>query len=302
MKTEIFKAKTPSLEITYEQTGPESGEPIILLHGFPYDVRQYDKLRDLLASDNKRIIVPHIRGFGETNYLSKKIMRSGQQAAIGKDVIDLMDALKIKKATLMGFDWGATASCVAAAIWPERVNGLVSAGGYRIVDRAKLAVIAPEAEEIHQYWYRWYFNCEMGVRGLEQKRKELGKKCWEMWSPTWNFADSYYNKTAESFENPDFVETVIHSYRHRYAQVDGDLAYEELEQKLAKKPKISVPTIVLHGEDDKVQPVKNSLPHKKQFTSSYERRVLPGVGHCPPAENPQSVSDAIQDVINRKVG
>jgi pimeloyl-ACP methyl ester carboxylesterase len=298
LEAQIRFIKTPSLEIAYEQTGPDSGEALVLLHGFPYDPREYDELRDRIARDDRHIIVPYLRGFGPTKYASLDLMRSGQQAGIGKDIIDLLNALGIPRATLVGYDWGGRGACVAAALWPERVRGLVSVGGYTIQNIAKAVVTPDSAEQEMQYWYQWYFHTERGVRGLEQNRDELCKLLWKMWSPTWKFDEQLYTATAKSFHNADFVPTVIHSYRHRYANAPGDPALEAFEQRLAQRPTIACPTIALHGEDDRVSPSKSSENQEKLFTGSYERRIVRG-GHCPPAEDPEATAKAIEDVLAR---
>jgi pimeloyl-ACP methyl ester carboxylesterase len=293
----VLSATTSTLQIVYEETGPASGDPVLLLHGFPYDVREYDGVRDRIATAGRRVIVPYLRGFGLTRYRSAGIVRSGQQAALGKDVVDLLDALKIERATLVGYDWGGRAACVAAALWPERVRALVSVGGYTIQDIAKAAVTPESAEQEHQFWYQWYFQTERGRAGLEQNRDALCKLMWRMWSPTWRFEDSLFEAAAKSFHNPDFVATVIQSYRHRYGNAAGDPGLEALEERLAQQPKVAVPAIVLHGECDSVTPPSASEGQKPRFSSYYERRVLPNVGHCPPAEAPEDVSRVIEEIF-----
>ena len=293
METTLQTARTGSLKVGYEQTGPDQGEPILLLHGFPYDVRQFDDVRDRIANERRRVIVPYLRGFGPTEYLSEKVCRSGQQAALGKDVVDLLDALGIESATLVGFDWGGRGACVAAALWPERVRGLVSVGGYTVQEIAKSAK-PKSAEQERQLWYQWYFQTERGRHGLAANRKEISRLLWQAWSPDWRFSDEVFDRTAWSFENPDFVATAIQSYRHRYGNAPGDPALEELEMRLAGKPVIQCPTMVLHGEDDPVDPVKGSEGQEGQFSGRYERRVLRKVGHCVPAEAPEAVREALE--------
>jgi pimeloyl-ACP methyl ester carboxylesterase len=288
---------TSALHIVYEQTGPDSGEPILLLHGFPYDVRAYDTVLGLLEKKNRRLMVPYLRGFGPTRYRSPEVLRSGQQAALGKDIVDLLDALRIKRATLMGYDWGGRAACVAAALWPERVRALVSVGGYTIQNIAEAAAIPEPAEQEHQFWYQWYFQTKRGHRGLAQNRDEIAKLLWRMWSPNWLFEESLFAATAKSFRNPDFVSTVIHSYRHRYANAPGDPGLEALEERLAAKPTIAVTTIALHGDADRVDPPPSPGAHASQFTGFFEERFLDKVGHCPPSEAPDAVSQAIEDVL-----
>ena len=300
MQTTEHTVSTASLEVFYEQTGPDSGDPILLLHGFPYDVRQYDAVRDQLAKPNHRIVVPYLRGYGPTRYKTEDVFRSGQQAALGKDVIDLLDALGIQQAILVGYDWGGRAACVAAALWPERVSGLLSASGYAIQNIAKAASTPGSAKEEYALWYQSYFNTTRGRLGLEGNRNEFCKFLWRLWSPTWRFTDEEYVRTAASFQNPDFVETVIQSYRHRYANAPGDPSLEEWETKLAQQPFIAAPTIVLHGADDQVEPPATTEGQERRFTGSYERKILPGVGHCVPAEAPQAVSWAVESLLGRR--
>ncbi len=302
MTTVTHTVTTPSLHIAYEQTGPDSGEPVILLHGFPYDVRQYDEVRDLLANEHRRLIVPYLRGFGPTRYRSAETFRSGEQAALGKDVIDLLDALGIEKATLVGYDWGGRGACVAAALWPERVRALVSVGGYTIKNYGEWAITPQSPEQEHQLWYQWYFQTERGRIGLEQNRNEICQLLWRMWSPSWQFDAAYFETTARSFDNPDFVPTVIQSYRQRYGRAPGDPTLEKLEEQLAKKPKIAAPTIVLHGELDRVEPASSSEGQKGHFLNFYERRLLENTGHCPPKEAPALVSRAILDILGVSAG
>jgi pimeloyl-ACP methyl ester carboxylesterase len=294
--TTCHSVRTPALHLCFEQTGPDSGQPILLLHGFPYDVREYDEIRDRIASHDRRIIVPYLRGFGPTRYLSEGVFRSGQQAALGKDIVDLLAVLKIERAMLVGYDWGGRAACVAAALWPERVCALISVAGYTVQDIAKSAVTPQSAEQEKQFWYQWYFQTERGRQGLEKNRDELCKLMWKMWSPTWQFDDRLFTATAKSFHNPDFVPTVIQSYRHRYANAAGDPTLEIFEARLAERPRIACPTIVLHGDEDSVNPPSTSEGQERQFTSHYERRLLRNVGHCPPAEDPAAVIEAIEDV------
>jgi pimeloyl-ACP methyl ester carboxylesterase len=268
-----------------------------LLHGFPYDVRQYDAVRDQLAEPSRRLIVPYLRGYGPTRYKTKDVFRSGQQAALGKDVIDLLDALGIQQAVLVGYDWGGRAACVAAALWPERVSGLFSASGYAVQNIAKAASTPGTAQEEYAFWYQSYFNTERGRLGLEENREEFCKFLWQLWSPTWRFTDGEYARTAASFQNPDFVATVIQSYRHRYANAPGDPALEKWEAKLAKQPVIAVPTIVLHGADDRVEPPSTVGGQDQRFTGLYSLKILPGIGHCVPAEAPQAVSQAVESLL-----
>lgn len=296
VRTDIRTVLTSTLQIAYEQSGPAIGEPIVLLHGFPYDVREFDEVCDQIAQRGYRVLVPYSRGFGPTRYRTEDTFRSGQQAAIGKDVVDFLDVLELERAILVGFDWGSRAACVAAALWPERVRALVSVGGYTIQNIAQAAATPQTPEQEHQFWYQWYFQTQRGRAGLERNREEFCKLLWKLWSPTWRFSEVLFAATARSFHNPDFVSTVIHSYRHRYANSPGDPSLEALERRLATKPKISAPTVALQGEEDRVNPPPTSEGQERQFTGPYERRILPGVGHCPPAEAPQAVVDAVEHV------
>lgn len=297
ISTELRMATTSALYIAYEHTGPETGEAIILLHGFPYDVREYDDVREELAMEGYRVVVPYLRGFGPTRYRSDQILRSGQQSALGKDVLELLDALKIERVVLVGYDWGSRAACVAAALWPERVRALVSVGGYTIQDIPTSAKSPESPDQEQRFWYQWYFNTERGRMGLSENRIEICRLLWRTWSPTWQFEASLFASTAKSFDNPDFVTTVVHSYRHRYANALGDPLLEAVEEQLARRPKIAAPTICLHGENDGVDPPSSSEGQQSQFTGDYERRLLSRVGHCPPKEAPGSVCQAIKDIL-----
>jgi pimeloyl-ACP methyl ester carboxylesterase len=292
----IKTVRTGVLEIGYEETGPADGEPVLLLHGFPYDPRCYDEVTPPLVAAGLRTIVPYLRGYGPTRFLSPSTMRSGQQAAMGRDVLDLMDALSIPKAVLVGFDWGGRAACVAAALWPERVRALVSCTGYTIQDIvASVRPASPEQE--HRAWYQFYFHTARGRAGLQANRHDLCKLLWQLWSPNWKFDDATYDRTAASFDNPDFVDVVIHSYRHRYGYVAGDPVYEPIERELAAQPKISVPTIVLQGDGDGVNNPAASAGQARFFTGRYERRAIPVVGHDVPQEAPRETAQAVLDLL-----
>jgi pimeloyl-ACP methyl ester carboxylesterase len=290
--------RTATLDIAYMETGPADGPPVILLHGFPDDVHAYDGAAPLLAAKGWRVLVPYLRGYGPTRFLSDETPRSGQQAALGQDLLDLMDALAIPRAILGGYDWGGRAACVVAALWPERARGLMSINGYNIQNIPKALQPAPATQEL-RHWYQWYFNTERGRAGLSLNRHEICKLLWRMWSPNWQFTDAAYDITAASFENPDFVDVVIQSYRHRHQNAPGDPALESVEARLEGQPAITVPTIVLHGEADGVGPVAGSAEHAKHFTSSYERRVIPVAGHFLPNEAPEAIAQAIVDLGTR---
>lgn len=293
----VQKVKTDTLEIAYEDHGESGGIPVILLHGFPYDVRAYDDVVGLLTTAGKRAVVPYLRGYGETRFLSDNTIRSGQQAALGHDLLALMDALELSKAVVAGYDWGGRAACIVSALWPERVQGLVTGNGYNIQNIARSVEPAAPLDEFH-YWYQYYFHTERGRAGLTKNRRALCQLLWDLWSPTWDFDDETFAATAASFDNPDFVDVVIHSYRHRYGYVEGDPAYDELERRLAKQPEITVPTISLHGEDDGVMPEEASVLHKIFFSGTYDRRVLPGVGHNIPQEASRAVATAALELCD----
>lgn len=292
----LRRIRTGILEIAYEESGPPGGFPVLLLHGFPYDPRAFDEVTPALAAAGYRVVVPYLRGYGATRILSPSTMRSGQQAAIGRDVVDLMDALAIPKALLVGFDWGGRAACVTAALWPERVRGLVSCNGYTIQDIAAAAKpAAPEQE--NRMWYQYYFHTERGRAGLQANRHDLCKLLWKLWSPNWKFDDATYDRTAASFDNPDFVDVVIHSYRHRFGYAAGDPAYTTIEAALAKQPRITVPAIVLQGGGDGVNGAATSDAQARFFTGRYDRRVIPLVGHDVPQEAPAETARAALDLL-----
>jgi pimeloyl-ACP methyl ester carboxylesterase len=280
------------LEVAYQEAGPAEGTPIVLLHGFPYDVWAFGEVTPLLAAQGCRVIVPYLRGYGPTRFRSPATPRSGQQAALGHDLLQLLNALALPSAVLAGYDWGGRAACIVAALWPERARGLVSCGGYNIQDIAGSAVPQPPELE-HRYWYQFYFHGERGRAGLAAHRRELGRLLWRLWSPSWTFDDATFERTAAAFENPDFVEVVIHSYRHRFGLVPGDPALEETERRLAARPPITVPTVVLHGGDNAVSPASSSERHARFFTGRYARRLIPGVGHNVPQEAPREFAEAI---------
>ncbi len=293
----LKRVRTSILEIAYEESGPDTGFPVLLMHGFPYDPRAFDEVVLPLVAAGHRVIVPYLRGYGQTRFLHAETMRSGQQAALGRDLVELMDALHIPSAVLAGFDWGGRAACITAALWPDRVKGLVSANGYNIQDiAASVKPAAPEQE--HRLWYQYYFHTERGRAGLQTNRRELCKLLWRLWSPNWKFDDATYARTAESFDNPDFVEVVIHSYRHRFGYAPGDPAYDIDERQLAKRPPITVPTIVLQGEGDGVG-VANARAAEAQaklFTGPYQYRLIPVIGHDVPQEAPKETAAAILEL------
>ena len=292
----IRQIEAGALSIAYEQSGNEGDLPVILLHGFPYDVHSYDDVVPRLTARGCRVIVPYLRGYGPTRFLSPATLRSGQQAALASDLLALMDALAIPKAALAGYDWGGRAACIVAALWPERARCLVSVGSYNIQHIA--SAMRPQSPENElRYWYQYYFHSERGRAGLAENRRALCKLLWRLWSPTWSFDDATYDRSAAAFDNPDFVDVVIHSYRHRFGLVDGDPAVEPIEARLAQLPSIGVPTITLDGADDGVQSIGGSAHHARRFTGPHQHRVIPGVGHNPAQEDPAAFADAVIDAI-----
>ena len=282
--------------IAYEESGNINGVPVILLHGFPYDVRAYDEVAKNLLTKNCRIFVPYLRGFGPTKFLSPGTIRSGQQAALANDLVALMDALSIQKAILGGYDWGGRAACILSALFPGRVIGLVSVTGYNIQNIPKYS--EPDIPEIEMLnWYQYYFHSERGRLGLAKYRKELCRLLWSNWSPTWKFDDETYEATAASFANPDFVEIVVHSYRHRYGLANGDPKLDDMERALVKQPTIQVPAIVLDPDTDGVEPLSQTGKDAAYFTGGYERIIVNGIGHNVPQEAPGQFASAIQTFV-----
>ncbi len=277
------------LSVGYLETGDADGWPVILSHGFPYDVHAYDEVAPRLAARGARVIVPYLRGFGPTRFFSPETMRSGQQAALGSDLRALLDALGIEAALLAGYDWGGLASCVVAALWPERVVGLVSLASYDILDLHGLREpLHPKLE--HALWYQHLFQTERGRACLQRYRREFCRLLWTQWSPGWRFPDEVFDRTASSFDNPDFVDVVIHSYRHALGHAAGDPIFEELEARLALRPKISVPAVTLDGADDTLKP-GGTADQAAMFTNRHEHRVIQA-GHNLPQEAPAAFADA----------
>jgi pimeloyl-ACP methyl ester carboxylesterase len=290
---------TPTLEIAYEESGPGDGPAVILLHGFPDDPRAWDGAVPALAADGCRVLVPWLRGYGKTRFLEASTPRSGQQAAFGADLRAFMAALGIERATLGGYDWGGRAACIVAALSPDRVRGLLSITGYNIQNIAASGRPA-SADDEYRYWYQWYFNTERGRAGLELNRRDICRLLWRLWSPHWTFDDATFDRTADSFDNPDFVDVVIQSYRHRHRAAPGDPALEPIEARLALQPPIGVPTIVLHGAADGVDRPENSEGDAVHFTGPYRREVVPVAGHFLPREAPDAVIGAIRELLARK--
>jgi pimeloyl-ACP methyl ester carboxylesterase len=289
--------QTPVLNIGYAESGNASGFPIVLLHGFPDDVHAYDDVAPPLASAGFRVLVPYLRGYGRTSFRDPQAPRMAEQAAIGQDLIDFADALKLQQFAVAGYDWGGRAAGVAAALHPDRVRAAVLISGYSIQDVfSEPRPAAPQVEAA--FWYQWYFNTERGRAGLAQNRRALCKLLWQQWSPTWRFTDATYDLTAPSFDNPDFVDCVIHSYRHRNQNAKGEPRFEEIERRLAARPKIDVPTITLYGADDALaRPGPSDAGDRAVFTKLVGRRVIPGAGHFLPREAPRAVASALLQLL-----
>lgn len=292
---EVLQIDAGDLNVGYTQEGPSNGPAVILLHGWPYDIHSYAEVGPLLADAGYRVIVPYLRGYGTTRFRSDQTTRNGQQSALGVDAVALMDALGIGSAILGGFDWGARTANVVAALWPDRCAGMVSVSGYLIgSQKANVAPLPPAAELA--WWYQFYFATERGRAGYHQNRNAFAKLIWKLASPTWDFDDATFDRTAEAFDNPDHVDIVIHNYRWRLGLADGERRFDDLEAKLATGPVITVPTITLEGD-------ANGAPHPEpsayagKFSGPYEHRTITGgIGHDLPQEAPQAFAQAVLDV------
>jgi pimeloyl-ACP methyl ester carboxylesterase len=283
------------LNVGYAEAGPANGRPVILLHGWPYDIHSYVDVAPLLASAGYRVIVPYLRGYGMTRFLSSKTFRNGQQSAIAIDIIALMDALKLERPILAGYDWGARTANIIAALWPERCKALVSVSGYLIGSpEANKTPLPPKAEL--EWWYQFYFATERGKLGYEKYRHDFNKLIWRLASPQWHFDDATFDRSATSFNNPDHVDIVIHNYRWRLGLSEGETQYDDLEKRLAEAPVISVPTITLEG-DANGAPHPDASTYARKFSGRYSHRVINGgVGHNPPQEAPREFANAVVEV------
>jgi pimeloyl-ACP methyl ester carboxylesterase len=286
------------LNVGYAEAGPTDGPAVVLLHGWPYDIHSYLEVVPLLATAGYRAIVPYLRGFGTTRFLSDTTFRNGEQAALALDAIALMDALEIERAILAGFDWGARTADIVAALWPERCTGLVSVSGYLIGSQEAGKLPLPPAAEL-QWWYQYYFATERGRVGYDKYRRDFAKLIWRTASPEWSFDDATFDRSAASFDNPDHVEIVIHNYRWRLGLAEGEAEYDSLEKRLAQGPVIAVPTITLEGD-------ANGAPHPDpgsyagKFSGEYSHRTFEGgVGHNLPQEAPDAFADAVLEVGGR---
>ena len=281
------------LNIGYAEAGPSDGPAVILLHGWPYDIHSYVDVAPLLAAAGYRVIVPYLRGYGSTHFLSSETFRNGQEAAVGLDIVGLMDALKIQKATLAGFDWGARTACVVAALWPERCKSIVSVSGYLITNlKGNLLPLPPKAEL--GWWYRYYFALERGQLGYAEYRHDFNKLIWKIVSPKWDFDDATYDRTAAAFNNPDHVAIVIHNYRWQLSLAKGEARYDDLVGKLAQAPVITVPTITIASDFDGAN--ADGAAYAKKFSGKYSHRIFKGIGHNVPQEAPKAFAGAVIDV------
>ena len=292
----LRKVDAGVLNTAYYEAGPADGPVVMLLHGFPYDIHSYVDVAPLLAAQGCRVIVPFLRGYGPTRFRDKATPRSGEQAAIGADLMALMDALQVKRAVLAGYDWGGRAACIGAALWPERCIGLVSVNSYLIQDIANAMVpFMPEREVA--LWYQYYFQLERGRAGLAANRRGVAKILWRQWSPNWHFDEECFERTAAAHDNPDYVDVVIHSYRHRFGLADGDPQYADLQARLAALPAITVPTITLDGAGDGVVPATDGNASAAKFTGRRIHRVVPRAGHNLPQEEPEAFAAAVMELI-----
>lgn len=284
-----------ALNVGYVEMGPADGAPVILLHGWPYDIHTYVDVGPALANEGYRVIIPYLRGYGSTRFLSSETFRNGQQSAVAVDMIDLMNALRIDKATIGGCDWGARTACIMAALWPDRVNALVSVSGYLIGSQAAGRMALPPKAEL-QWWYQYYFATERGRLGYEKNRKDFARLIWELASPRWSFDAATFELSAAALDNPDHVDIVVHNYRWRLSLADGEAKYQELENRLAVGPIIAVPTITLEG-DANGAPHPDPSSYAKKFSGPYEHRLVSGgTGHNLPQEAPEAFISAVIDV------
>jgi pimeloyl-ACP methyl ester carboxylesterase len=288
----VLSLRTPTLEIAYEAHGPRDGAAIVLLHGFPDDVRAWDGVAPPLAAAGHRVLVPYLRGYGPTRFVDPATPRMAQQAALAQDLLDFLDGLGVARAALAGYDWGGRAACIVSILAPERVGALVTIGGYNVQNTVDVSRPAPAAEE-RALWYQWYFNTERGRAGLTDERRDICRLLWREWSPSWRFDEATFERTARSFENPDWVDVVIHSYRHRHRNAPGEPRFDAIERRLATRPPITVPAVVLHGAEDTVDPPHHSEGYAPLFPSGTERRLVAGAGHFLPREQPDAVVDAL---------
>lgn len=288
----IKQVKAGLLDVGYAEAGPANGQPVILLHGWPYDIHSYAKVSAILAAEGYHVIVPHLRGHGTTRFLSDQTFRNGQQAAVAADIIALMDALNIKKAVIGGFDWGARTANIIAALWPERCKAMVSVNGYLINNLERNKQPLPPKAELG-WWYQYYFATDRGKLGYTANWYDFNKLIWKNVSPQWNFDDATYNVSAASFKNPDYVAIVLHNYRWRLSIEPGEAQYDDIENRLAAAPSISVPSVTLDGDADGVVPASDGSAFARRFTGKHVHHIIKGAGHNLPQEAPEAFSRAI---------
>ena len=291
--------QTDVLDIGYEEHGNPNGAAIILLHGFPYDVRSFDGVVAPLVAAGHRVLVPWLRGYGPTRFRDPSAPRMAEQAALAQDLIDFADGLGIERFALAGFDWGNRAACIASILEPERVIGQVSIGGYSVQNTLTRGGTMP-ARQAAQFWYMWYFNTDQGAAALQANRHDIIRYLWETWSPQWHYTDEAYARSAPSFDNPDFVDVVVHSYRHRLMNAPGDERLLEIERRLAEQPTIDVPAIVLRPGATGLggRPDENPAGDQERFTNLVARRIVEGAGHDLPAHRPDAVAQALLDLVD----
>ena len=296
--TQPRMVKTDALEIGYEEHGNPRGTAIILLHGFPYDVRSFDGVVAPLVAAGHRVLVPWLRGYGPTRFRDAAAPRMAEQAAIGQDVVDFADALKVERFALAGWDWGNRAACVASILVPERVIGQVSIGGYSVQNTVTRGQ-PMAARQAAQFWYMWYLNTEQGAAALEANRHDFIRYLWDTWSPEWHYTDEVYARSAPSFDNPDFVAIAVHSYRHRNMNAPGEPRFLEMERRLAEQPTVDVPAIVLAPGATGLggRPSPNAAGDQRRFTKLKARRIVEGAGHDLPAQKPEAVSAALLELL-----
>jgi pimeloyl-ACP methyl ester carboxylesterase len=289
--------ETPVLTIAYEDRGNKQGFPVLLLHGFPDDIHAWDEVTGPLVKAGYRTLVPYLRGYGGTRFRDPAVPRTAEQAAIAQDVVDFADAARLPRFAVVGYDWGGRAACITAALHPDRVRAAVLIGGYTIQNTITAPPPADPKTE-RALWYQWYFNTDRGRAGLQANRGGICRLLWETWSPGWHFSSETFNRTATSFDNPDFVDVVIHSYRHRYGNAPGETRFEAVERELAQHPKIQVPSIVLHGARDGVTRAPEDSPvERASFTKLLSRNIVAGAGHFLPREKPETVSNAVLQLL-----
>ena len=294
----LKRVRTPTLEIAYEEHGNPAGTAIILLHGFPYDVRSFDGVVAPLVGAGHRVLVPWLRGYGPTRFLDSAAPRMAEQAALGQDVIDFADALELERFALAGFDWGNRAACIASILEPERIIGQVSIGGYSVQNTVTRGG-SMAARQAAQFWYMWYLNTEQGAAALQANRHDFIRYLWDTWSPQWQYTDAAYARSAPSFDNPDFVEIAVHSYRHRLMNAPGEPRFLDVERRLAEQPPVGVPAIVLAAGATGLggRPSENPAGDQRRFTRLVARRIVEGAGHDLPAHRPDAVAEALLELV-----